>query len=66
MLDCLRAHPKARPLSANPTAEEALAVIAALGGHIKWNGPPGWQSLAVGFTQLQSFERGWVAALSQR
>ena len=66
MLDCLRAHPKARPLSANPTAEEALAVIAALGGHIKWNGPPGWQSLAVGFMQLQSFERGWVAALSQR
>jgi hypothetical protein len=66
MLDCLRAHPKARPLSANPTAEEALAVIAALGGHIRWNGPPGWQSLAVGFMQLRSFEHGWVAALSQR
>ena len=66
MLDCLRAHPKARPLSANPTAEEALAVIAAMGGHIKWNGPPGWQSLAAGYMQLLAFEQGWLAALSQR
>jgi hypothetical protein len=66
MLDCLRAHPRTRPLSANPTAEEALGVIAALGGHIKWNGPPGWQSLAVGYMQLLAFEQGWLAALSQR
>jgi hypothetical protein len=63
LLQCLRAHPKARPLSDNPTAEEALAVIAGLGGHIKWNGPPGWQTLTAGYIQILAFERGWCAAL---
>lgn len=62
LLDCLRAHPKARKLLANPTADEALAVIAGLGGHIKQNGPPGWQTIAAGFTELLAFERGWLAA----
>src|SRR5262249_39615221 len=56
MLDCLRVHPKARPLSSNPSAEEALRVIAALGGHQKHNGPPGWQTLAAGYTRLTEFE----------
>ncbi len=65
-LDCLRAHPKARPLPENPTAEEALAVIAGLGGHIKYDGPPGWQTLAAGYTQLLAFEQGWLAALAAR
>jgi len=62
MLDCLRAHPKARPLSPNPSAEEALTVIAGLGGHQKHNGPPGWQTLAAGYTKLLDFEQGWLAA----
>jgi hypothetical protein len=65
-LDCLRAHPKARPMPNNPTAEEALAVIAGLGGHIKYAGPPGWQTLAAGFMQLLAFEQGWLAALDSR
>ena len=64
MLDCLRAHPKARPLPKNPSAEEALRVIAALGGHQKHNGPPGWQTLAAGYGQLLAFEQGWLAALA--
>lgn len=63
-LTCLRAHPKARPLSDNPTSEEVLAVIAGLGGHIKHNGPPGWQTLAAGYMQLTAFEQGWIAALA--
>jgi hypothetical protein len=63
MLQCLRVHPDARPLTADPTAEEALAVIAGLGGHIKWNGPPGWQTLAAGYAQILAFEKGWLAAL---
>lgn len=62
LIACLRAHPSARPLSAHPTAEETLGVIAALGGHIKWNGPPGWQTLAAGYIEIQAFERGWLAA----
>lgn len=64
LLDCLRAHPNARKLGANPTAEEALTVIAGLGGHIKYNGPPGWETLAAGYMQLLAFERGWLAALA--
>lgn len=66
LLACLRAHPKARPLPENPTAEQALLVIAGLGGHIKHNGPPGWQTLAAGYTELLAFECGWLAALGSR
>jgi hypothetical protein len=64
LLDCLRAHPNHRPLTDTPTAEEALAVIAGLGGHIKHNGPPGWQTLAAGYMELLAFERGWLAAFA--
>jgi hypothetical protein len=68
LLRCLRAnpHPKARKLSENPTAEEALAVIAGLGGHIKYNGPPGWESLSAGYMKLLAFEAGWLAALESQ
>lgn len=66
LLRCLRAHPKARPLPDNPTAEQALFVIAGLGGHIKHNGPPGWQTLAAGYANLLAFEQGWLAALAQQ
>lgn len=66
LLDCLRAHPKARKFSDNPTAQEVLEVVAALGGHQKHNGPPGWESLAAGYMRLLEFERGWVAALASR
>ncbi len=65
-LDCLRAHPNARPMGPHPNAEEALAVVAGLGGHIKYNGPPGWQTLAAGYMELLAFERGWIAALASR
>lgn len=63
LLACLRAHPKARPLQDDPTLEQAMAVIAGLGGHIKHNGPPGWQTLASGYLDLLAFERGWLAAI---
>lgn len=64
LLTCLRAHPKAKRLSENPSAEEALAAIAGLGGHLKQNGPPGWQSLAAGYMNLLAFEQGWLAAMA--
>lgn len=68
LLACLRAHPhpKAQAMPKEPTAEEALAVIAGLAGHIKWNGPPGWQTIAAGYIELLAFERGWLAALAHR
>jgi hypothetical protein len=66
LVDCLRAHPKARRFSDSPTAQEILEVIAALGGHQKHNGPPGWETLAAGYMKLLEFERGWLAALASR
>jgi hypothetical protein len=62
LLTCLRIHPKARPLAEQPTMEEALAVIAGLGGYIKRKEPPGWQTIAAGYLEIQAFESGWLAA----
>ena len=36
--------------------------IAALGAHIKNNGPPGWLVLGRGFDTLLTLELGWLAA----
>jgi len=40
------------PLSKKPTAREALLAVAALGGHIKNNGDPGWLVIGRGFERL--------------
>lgn len=50
-----------RPLSANPTAAEALLSVAALGGHLRHNGPPGWRVLLRGMESLLMCELGWIA-----
>jgi hypothetical protein len=34
------------------TVSDAMYAIAAMGGHIKNNGPPGWQVLARGYLNL--------------
>jgi hypothetical protein len=39
-------------LPAAPTARDALLAVAALGGHLKRNGDPGWLTLARGFEKL--------------
>ena len=46
-------------MPANPNVVDALFAIAALGGHIKNNGAPGWMTLARGFETLQFLELGW-------
>jgi hypothetical protein len=51
-----------RPLSAKPTALQALLAIAGLGGHLKRNGSPGWQVLQRGYQRLLDYEAGWAAA----
>jgi len=51
-------------LSARPTAGEALLAVAALGGHLPRNGPPGWKILQRGMTLLLAAETGWNAARS--
>ena len=52
-------------LSSRPSSREALMAIAALGGHIKNNGDPGWLVLYRGFRDLMMLERGWQARCDQ-
>lgn len=60
-LDVLRAFAR-KPLPDNPTARDALLAIAALGGHLRRNGEPGWQTLGRGYEQLLTLVQGWSAA----
>jgi hypothetical protein len=43
-----------------------MLAIAALGGHIKNNGDPGWLVLGRGYEKLLVLERGWLAARRKR
>jgi hypothetical protein len=58
-LEVLRVMSRGR-LSQSPTTGEALLAVAALGGHIKNNGPPGWHVLGSGFEDLLRYEAAWV------
>jgi hypothetical protein len=48
-----------RKFSDNPTARDVMLGIAALGGHIKNNGDPGWQVLGRGLHRFSELEEGW-------
>jgi hypothetical protein len=50
-----------RALPPRPTVHDALWAIAALGGHMKTNGEPGWLVLHRGMTKLLAYEQGWRA-----
>jgi hypothetical protein len=50
-----------RKLPAKPTVQDALWSIAGLGGHIKNNGPAGWQVLQRGMEKFVPFAAGWGA-----
>jgi hypothetical protein len=45
-----------------PTARDAMLGIAALGGHIKNNGDPGWIVLGRGHAKFSEAEEGWRLA----
>ena len=36
-----------------PTNRDILLAVAALGGHIKWNGEPGWKTICGGLEKLR-------------
>jgi hypothetical protein len=63
-LDVLRACGRLK-LCASPKAREIYFAIAALGGHIKYAGDPGWLTLARGLAELETLTKGWVAAKLQ-
>ncbi|WP_437608127.1 transposase [Sorangium sp. So ce834] len=60
-LEVLRAFAR-KPLPENTTARDAFLAIAALGGHLRRNGEPGWQTLGRGYEQLLILAQGWSAA----
>jgi len=49
-------------LPSDPTIRDVMLGIAALGGHITNNGPPGWLVLGRGLTRLLDAEVGWHLA----
>lgn len=63
-IDVLRALGRRR-LSEFPTAREIFLAIAALGGHIKYAGNPGWLTLSRGYEKLATLTEGWRAAKLQ-
>lgn len=53
-----------RKLPASPTVRELIWAIAAIGGHLKSNGEPGWQVLGRAWTRVLEYEAGWLAAVA--
>ena len=49
-------------LPAAPTVRDAMLAIAALGGHIKNNGDPGWMVLGRGYVSFLEAEAVWKLA----
>lgn len=64
-LEVLRARSR-RPLSQRPTQREVVFAIAALGGHLKRNGDPGWQTLGAGLQKLLTLVEGYRLARPAR
>jgi hypothetical protein len=55
-----------KPLPAKLTRRDALLAIAALGGHLKRNGDPGWQTLGEGLQKLLTLVEGYRLARPPR
>lgn len=55
-------HRSHRRMSENPTAKEALWVLAGIGGHIPNNGWPGWQVLGRAYVKLLEAVEVWKLA----
>lgn len=55
-----------KPLPQHPSARDILMAVAALGGHIKNNGDPGWLVLGRGYQRLLEYEVGWNAAINDQ
>lgn len=51
-----------RGLPPPKTVEQALMHLARLGGHLRHNGRPGWQTLGRGYERLITLREGWEMA----
>ncbi|MBW2734280.1 MAG: IS4 family transposase [Deltaproteobacteria bacterium] len=61
-LKVIRAHAVRYKLPETPTLRDVAYAIAGLGGHLKRNGPPGWQTLRRGYERLLTLEEAWEMA----
>lgn len=52
----------AAKLPERPTNRQVMLAVARLGGHLRANGDPGWQTLGAGQAYLDTFTTGWRAA----
>jgi transposase-like protein/DDE family transposase len=65
-LEIMQRAPSNRSLSPPATVADALLHIARLGGHLKNNGRPGWQTLSWGYEKLLTLRLGWELALAEK
>lgn len=62
-LRIMRSQDSTREMPPLRTVADALLYLARMGGHLKHNGPPGWQTLARGYQRLSALRAGWEAAI---
>jgi len=65
-LEIMAAAPSNKGMPPPSTIHQALLHIARLGGHIRNNGPPGWQTLAWGYEKLLTLRLGWELARASK
>jgi hypothetical protein len=57
---------KKKNLRSDASVRDALLAIAALGGHIKNNGDPGWRVLSRGWRRLRDYAEGYRMARGEK
>ncbi len=65
-LRIMRRAPSNRALKPPETVADALLHVARLGGHLRNNGRPGWQTLSWGYEKLLALRLGWELAEAER
>jgi hypothetical protein len=50
------------PLSPQPTMSEVMLAFAAIGGHLKRNGEPGWMTIGRGYDDFCLAREVWISA----
>jgi len=58
--------PSNKGLKPPRTVADALTHLARLGGHLRSNGPPGWQTLGWGYEKLLTLRLGWEMAMAAK
>lgn len=61
-LELMARAPSNSNLDPPKTVADAIVHLARLGGHIRNNGPPGWQTLSWGYEKLLTMRLGWELA----